>query len=168
MDLGTYAQLVNESTPLKSTLHHHFSILLKSVKRKINKKPKSTNPWTITARVNLPKDAFLKWFVALRDYRVQNFRDITLKKNKKGKITNITISFTRIGVFKFHLAQTLNVSYDKKVFTQTYLKRKWGDGCKGAIVVSDEKPAVMSFNTNTGNLDLSLKYEVTNMYGNVF
>ena len=168
MDLDTYAALENVNIPLKSTLHHHFNILLKSVKRKINKKPKSTNPWTITSRVNLPKNAFLKWYTALRDYKVQNFREITLKKNKKGKITSIQIAFTRIGVLKFHLAQTLNISYDKKLFSETYFRRKWGDGCKGAIVVSDENPAVMTFNTNTGNLELLLKYEVKNMYGNVF
>ena len=167
MSLDTYAILDRETISVKPVLAHHVIILLKGIKRKINKKPKSTNPWTIKSTVNIQKDVYLKWVRAVRDFKIQFFRDITETRNKKGDLKRIEISFTHIGPLQYHLRKAVNET-DKVSFSRKFFMREWSDGCKGTVNVDEENRAVMAYTVSTGKLELCVKYEVVNRYGNAF
>ena len=147
----------------KPILKFCFEDLLKQLNRKIKKTTTVHNPWTILVSTKILPALFWKWFKLIRDYKIKNFKQIELKKNREGVTTQITINFTNIGLLCYHFRQILNL--EKELFKETYFEKDWKYGFKGAVFVTEENPATIFFNMKTGMLKLSLKYEVKNEHG---
>ena len=46
-----------------------------------------------------------------------------------------------------------------------YLQKENKSGAKAKVVITEEKPAIISYKMSTGSLTLSVNYEVENRYG---
>ena len=150
MNSDSYKILEDEKIQIKPILNYHFTQLLTGTRRNIQKKPNLANPWKVKSTTNLHVTVFLKWYKAVRDFRVKTYRNIHLKKNKKGEVTDIIISFTHIGPLCYHLGKAVNVK-TKETFTEKYLS-PWPDGCVGNVVVDEETPAILTFSMKSGRL----------------
>ena len=164
--MNSYEILEDQDIKVKPAIVCHFLQLLSGVCRKINKKPKLTNPWKVKSVTNLYPAVFLKWYKAVRDFHVKTYRSIEVKKSRKGEVKEIIISFTHIGPLCYHLGRAINVK-TKDTFLKKYLRRTWSDGCRGDLVVCEETPATLTFNMKSGKLSFLANYEVRNRYGNV-
>lgn len=166
MSVDTYNVLNNEIVNVKPLVVFHFNELLKNLTKRITKRPTNANPWKVVNAVKVPPVLFLKFYRALRDFKIRNFREISLKRKKDGTLKLITIKFTNIGPLRYHLGQAVGVT-NKQVFEERFLVRHWPDGSKGSVVVTFEKPATLEFNMITNKLFFSANYEVVNNFGNV-
>ena len=108
MNTNSYDTNENEVVKVRPLLSYHFTQLLKGTNRKIQKPPNLSNPWKVKSTTNLHATVYLKWFRAVRDFRVQTFRNIVITKTKKGEVKEITITFTRVGPFCYHLGRAVN------------------------------------------------------------
>ena len=100
---------------------------------------------------NLYAAVFLKWYKSVRDFHIKTYRNIEIKKGRKGEVKDIIISFTHNGPLCYHLGRAVNVK-TKDAFFKKYLTRTWPDGCRGDVVVCDETPATLTFNMKSGKL----------------
>ena len=164
--VDTYAVLKNDASPTLPILKFHFEKLLANVKRKISKKPTLNNPWCIQVSREIHVSVFLKFYKALRDFKIRTFRTIDVKKNKKGETKQITIMFFHQGPLVFHLRQVI-ADLDNNEFTDKYFTRLWSNRTSGKIVVDANKPATMTYVLKSGKLTLNFHYEVRNSYGNL-
>ena len=163
MNFDPYDILEEETLKVKPILRYHFLDLLKQVNRRICKNSRVHNPWRINVTIKIFGTVFLRWYRAVKDYKIKEYRDITLKKTKN-ETKSIEIKFTHVGPFKFHLRNAIGIK-DKKAFQEEFMTRRWSDGSVGEVVVTEEDPATMFFNLKTGALSISLKYAVKNQHG---
>ena len=147
----------------KPILKFCFEDLLKQLNRKIKKSSTVHNPWTISVSTKILPALFWKWFKIVRDFRIQNFLSIELKKSRAGITTQIHISFTNIGLLCLHLREILDL--EKEDFKKTYFVKEFKYGFIGSVLANDENPATIVFNMKTGIMKLTLKYEVKNEHG---
>ena len=105
---SSYAILENQDIKVKPALKFHFHLLLSGVRRKINKKPNLRNPWEVKSVTILYAAVFLKWYKAVHDFHIKTYRSIDIKKDRKGEVKDIVISFTHIGPLCYHLGRAVD------------------------------------------------------------
>ena len=108
------------------------------------------NPWCSQAAENVHFGVFYERFQAVEDFHI-HFGGITeIKRNKK---TENAISFTHFECLKFHIEKI--IGKDK---LEKYFLKENKSGVKAKVVITKEKPAIMSYKLPTGSLTLSIHY----------
>ena len=159
---NSYTKLEEKNICVKELLNWHFNKILTDIHRRISSRERIRNPWTIEIKSIINWSLFYKFFVALDTFETAFGREINIDKNKQGRIKNICIIFNHYLSFVRHFGLICD---KEKPFIQSKLKKKLPSGCVGKVVVTNEKPLVMSYNKRTETLTLTVKYEVYNRYG---
>ena len=108
--------------------------------RRIIFKETFKNPWCSQAAENIHFGVFYEWFTAIEDFHIHFGRITEIKRNKKKKPTEYTINFTHFGWLKFHIEKV--IVKDK---LGKYFQKKNKSGAKAKVVITEEKPAIMSY-----------------------
>ena len=115
------------------------------------------------AAENVNFDVLCEWFKAIEDFHIHSGRTTEIKRNKKKKPTEYTINFTHFGCLKFHIEKII----DKDKLGKYFQKENKSEA-KPKVVITEEKPAIMSYKLSTGSLILSVNYGMGNHYGMVY
>ena len=143
-------------------LTFHFARLLHSIERKLSFHQKYHNPWMIEVVEFIAPHIFEAAFKAIQDYIVRRTVSTNIIKYRNGSPKEYIISFSHSGPFKFHLKQLSGIGECEKFFCKS---NKLGNIAK--IDVSEENRATLTYKPNTGSMKVTIKYNVTNKYGNV-
>ena len=160
--MDTYKHLTSHKSDTGALVHWHFKLVLQSIRRKITSKQTFRDPFTVCVTLLINPDLFFQAYRAVRDYTIQLGIKTECQKTAKKKVKSYSIQFERLGVFKFHIAKLSNcenISY--------YLKKTFKCGGKGAVDVSQEKPAILTYKVSTGTLTLKCFFTYTNSYGHI-
>ena len=160
----SYAAVRKHKSDTCDTLEWHFTTVVKSIHRKISLHQRYKNPWKITISEKIKFDTFLQFYKAVRDFRVKYGRTINLEKYKNQSMKTIVIKFTHLGALKFHLNQITNGNIKN---IGDLFEKKLSNENKGTVVVTDEKPATLTYKVATHMLTIDISYEVCNRYGNI-
>ena len=128
MELQPYELLKNSKLDVLSILCDTFGDCFKTVKRRMVTRRTIRNSRKLNIRISIHRLIFLQWYQALRNYVPAFGHEIDVKRDKKGIIKNINISFNHIRTFKFHMQKVLKPEVDIEI----YLRKK--------------NPAVISYN----------------------
>ena len=118
--LETFVVLKKGAAPVTPLLQFEFEDLLTSVKRKMTIKPRLNNPWGICAEIKIHKSLFLKWFRAVRDYKIRSHREIVINKYKNAETKNIIITYDHKSPLCYHLGQVMDGEYIYDEFSIKY------------------------------------------------
>ena len=160
----SYAALRNHQTTTSDILEWHFTSLVKSMYRKVSLHQRYRNPWRICVAEKIKFEIFIQFYKAVRDFKISYGRTLKLEKYKNSSIKVITITFTHLGALKYHLTQTTNGNLND---INEFFEKKLKNGNKGAIIVTEEKPATLTHKVATSTLTMDLCYKVYNKYGNI-
>jgi len=161
--LQSYEVLKRHNNASCELIEWHFTEIAKSIKRKITLKRKFTDPFTCTVSRDIHKTIFYQAFIAVRDYETKFGTQTAVSRNKKNIVTGYSITFEHFGAFKFHLSKLCNQS---KQEVANLLSKSFSCGSKGKVIVTNEKPAVITYNCTRNSLTLKCHYETVNVYGN--
>lgn len=162
--MNTYEILDNHKAETCKLVEWHFTEVTKSIKRKITLKRKFSDPFTCTVNRDLHKDIFYQVFRAIRDYKIQFGTLTEVTRNKKNIVTSYSIFFEHLGSFKYHISKLCK--RDKKEIADLYFSKVFSCGSKANIVVTKEKPAVITFKCTRSILTSKCHYTTVNKYGN--
>ena len=160
--LETYDILKEKNYSIYNHLNWHFDKILKSIKRKISPKERFHCPWTIVISREIHFPIYLEFYGAIKDYKTAFGRSITVKRDKKGVIEVITISFCHKGALQLHLKEVSNKSEGA---VRSYFHKQLRFDNIGDIIVSEEQPTTFVYKRSTETLEISMKYEIKNRYG---
>ena len=118
----TYELLDTDTVAVRPILRFHFTILMKSVKRKIKGRAMVRHPWKISCQTYLYRSVFNKWYRAVCDHRIQTFNSCSAVKIKEGDIKFYKIVFSHIGPFSYHLGQAVQMT-DFLIFQDAQVAR---------------------------------------------
>ena len=159
MEFNSYNTLKEQKVVVIDLLNFHFKEIGSSIKRKITTR-QVRNPGRIYIRYKIPPPVFKEWYRAVRDYCTSYGVNFEVKRNKKKILTHTTLRFYHLGTLKYHFGQAAGIDvgeyFKKKIINST-----------GAVVVSDEKNAIFSYDVIKGLLTVQLNFELKNRYGNV-
>ena len=162
MALNVYKILNEKKVEVKYILNHHFEDLLKSVRRKISTRQSIKNPYHIKVVITIHKSVFLEWYCAARDFVPRFGCTAEEKRDKKQVLSAVTLKFTHIGTFNFHVKQAL----PKNIDVGKHIKKTIGS-CSGKVVITKNSNALFHFDVKRHTLTFSARYQIINKYGNV-
>ena len=166
-----YDFLREDSIAVQPLVNFYFEELLSGIKRRLSKHPSKINPWKTSSTVTIPLLIFKKFYRALSEHRVQNFREIFVSKKRDGSTKEIRIVFKHFGTTRFHLGKSIGYNFEsteeKEKFDGKYFAKTWNDNSKARVVVTAENPGTLIYSARTKKMTLTLDYQVTNQYGNV-
>lgn len=137
----------------------HLECALKEVVRKITAKQKAFEPWTTTFTEKIHPDVFSLMYEYFENSPKIGFA-IAETWYRNGNIKVVTFSFTLIGVFIHHMKKLSGLKN-----LPTLLKKKLKNGDMAEVIVSADKPAVISYNYRTEKLSGKLYFKVQNRFG---
>ena len=109
----------------------------------------------------MPFSLFLELYKVVRDY-VPNFGKSTKKVlDAKGNTKEIMVIFTHLGTFKYHMRR---LSGDENI-GDFLKKRNAKTVSKASVDITEQKPAVFTYNVKKNTVAFSMHYNVTNKYG---
>lgn len=164
--LESYKSLREKKCLIANTINWHFEEVLKSIGRKVTLKRKFKDPFICTVYREIYIDTFKQVFRAVRDYKTNiGFTTATKTTGRRGsKVSEYSLTFTHLGVAKFHLAQLVNGNKD--LVEKAFLK-KFTCGSVGKVVVSEEKPLTITYKCSSSNMELKCHFITINSFGNV-
>ena len=160
--LETYEVLKKHKSDSYELVSWHFSEILKSINRKITLKKKLTEPFLCTVVREIHVNIFYQIFRAIRDYKITFGTETSELRNSKKQVTSYSVKFSHFGAFRYHLGQ---LSGKEKEEVVTLLKKTFPTGGNGNVVVSEEKPVILTYKVST--LVLKCHFETVNRYGHV-
>lgn len=163
MAFNAYQILNNKKTEVKELLNFEISDILKKIKKRLRIKQSVRNPWRITISQRFHRNLFIEWYKAIRDHSTSFGREVAAKRDRKGVLTEVRISFTDIRSLVYHFSRALDNSSDGSA---AFLKKKAGN-CKVEVISSSEYPSEIIFNAKSNRLTFKSRYQVTNRYGNI-
>lgn len=159
--LDVYAVLEKRQTSTSQLIHTYIHKMLDDVSRKIIFKEKYHDPWIASCFIFMPFTVFLEFFKVIRDY-VPNFGKSTKKiLDAKANTKEIIISFTHMGTFLYHMRR---LSGDENI-VDLLEKRNAKTLSKASVNITEEKPAVFTYNVKKNIVTFSIPYNVKNKYG---
>ena len=162
--VDSYEQLKRKKVDVAELIEWHFKKIIEATIRRISPRQSFRNPWLINIQREINSVVFFEAFKAIKHYHIEFGRTISLTKDRKQRIKEISITFVHSGALRFHLGKL--AQKDRKDIEKEFTKTFKG-GSKGTIVVSNEKPAVLTYNVSHHLLKVIIHYQVTNKYGNV-
>ena len=162
MDDSSYEILRRKKVIAARLLEWHFTEhILKKIKRRLTARKCFKDPWKVCICVDIHRSLYFLFYHAVNDFATSFGRTIETVKKKK-VIVNIKIVFTHLGTFKYHLRQICN-----KDNIEYFLSREWSNKGKAEVVVNEEKPAILNYDTVKQKLTFQLNYNFCNRYGTV-
>lgn len=145
-------------------IQYHIGAVLSAAHRRLTEKESYTHPWCIKVERNIHFSLFSAIHQTIRDYKTSFGREIKLSRDKKKELKEITITFHHMGTFIFHLSKLLEKNRPE---IKAQLKRVWKSGNRTEVVVSEEKPVILTYKVKKHQLKLEMSYSLINKYGTV-
>ena len=162
--LESYTVLKGKDLKTFDIIKWHFERFLSAIKKRLTLKRKFHDPFLVNTTREINSFVFYEAYRAVRDYVISRGFTATCEKNKKGKVLSYNITFTHLGTFIFHLSQLSGLN---KTEVSNSLKKVFPNDCKANVIVSNEKPAVLTFKVTTCVCLLRCHYETMNRFNNV-
>ena len=163
MAYKSYDVYETKMAPSKQLFAFEMEQVLDGIYRRISSKQTVLLPWGFAVERKCHRSLFYDWLYAVRDHTTKFGFRISQKRDAKGKLKSSTITFDHYGAMLFHLGKVVNANLELK----TYLSKSLKHGCRGKVVVNDEKFFTIVYNDRRSILKVNGFFKVTNSYGHV-
>ena len=160
----SYESLRTTKVDLFVLLKFHFCDIICSLARKISSRQAYKNPWQVNVEHKIHYTVFKYWYKAVADYTSEFGRTIRVKRSHGGDLVQITMSFTNVCSFFFHLRSVSD--HSKEELIQIFSKNLKNDSI-GTLVATEEKPFTVTFDRKKSVAKFHGFYEVKNSYGHL-
>ena len=140
----------------------HLTRVLKSISRKVTATQRLRDPWAVYVKETINNSIFIALLQKfLKDPLPPCGFHIENTFFQSGKLKEVTLQFTRIGILVYFLQRFVNIN------VPNLFKKKLKCGSKAIVIATDDKPATITYTVNRHTLKMKVYYKVTNQYGYV-
>ena len=162
--VDSYTAVTEYTVNASVILEWHFTELIKSINRKITTRQSYRKPWFVSTKRTINKEVFGVWYEALVNFipKIGFSIEETWYKTRP-ELKSVVFTFTKLGVFVFHLQKITNNDID----VPKYFRKTFKCKTEAVIRVDDDKPAKITFIYSNEQICIDVFYIATNEYGTI-
>ena len=156
--LTSYERLHSKKITVAPLLSIELESILGKISRCLTVKQKVNDPLKVTFDHQIHSDIFLQWYRAIRDNTTHFGVDFLIKQDRKEKIKTVTLTFTDIRSFKFHVTKACG----ENIQIDSYITKK-KDHNKLELLT----PIKKTLDSPKHSLKFKASYQAKNQYNNI-